>query len=153
MVEQQLKNKIDGTRDIYVMTHGNRRLLPIVKQICIKLGFPKSHIYVARSTKVGNVGDYTASCWHPRSPDHIQIAIISSVEKKTARIVGLWAGVTTNIIETITLPHIMVRNQKIKLYVTSVGVASITAAFIYKFIRHKPSASHVQRPIISNSCV
>eukprot|EP01084_Bolivina_argentea_P147160 257507_1 len=82
MAEQQFNNQIDTTRNIYVMTHGHRKLFPIVEQMCLKIGFPKSHISAARPTKVGNVGDYTASCWHPRDPDHVIIAIITKVVEK-----------------------------------------------------------------------
>eukprot|EP01083_Nonionella_stella_P301700 1036446_1 len=133
-------DKLDTSKDIYVFTHGKRHLFQVIVKLCVDLGFGKEQIIAAKSTKVGNVGDYTASVWPPKapSPDHIKIAQIMKAEKKTQRIVGLWAGVTQGDIGVaITLPQVDARNKQIRLYVTSLGVLSIVAVFIFQTLRRR----------------
>eukprot|EP01084_Bolivina_argentea_P143841 252528_1 len=130
------KKNLDKSKNVYVFTHGKRKLYPLVEQMMMDIGFAKSQIFNAKSMQIGVVGDYTASCWHPSGPDHVRIAVITKIEHKKKRIIGLWAGVTTKRIDVIYLPNAIARQEKIKLCLVSVGVVAITGMFLYKYKSH-----------------
>eukprot|EP01083_Nonionella_stella_P043809 118238_1 len=117
MAEVQDADKMDTSKNVYVFTHGKRRLFPVIVTLCVSIGFRKEQIMAAKSTKVGNVGDYTATACPPKSQSHgstessknnirqIKIAQITQIEDKSKPVLGLWAGVTQSDIGlTIPLP-------------------------------------------------
>ncbi len=106
-VVEQDSTKIDPQKDVYLFLHGRVDLQEKAETALVTYGFSKDNITVASSENVGSVGDYMAMLWRPPRPDHIKIQKITKVEKvepdKMDKIIGLWRGVSSKDIDTVSL--------------------------------------------------
>lgn len=87
---------IEQDKSVYLFVHGNKDLEETSSNLLVKNGFLKEKIISAKSSHVGNVGDYMALLWAPRNPSVIKIQKITKVEKveNPEGVIGLWKGVT-----------------------------------------------------------
>ena len=96
--------EIDPEKDVYLFLHGRTDLQEKAETALVAYGFSKEKITVASSENVGSVGDYMAMLWMPPDPDHIEIQLITGVDKvEPDKIFGLWKGVSNKDMDTISL--------------------------------------------------
>lgn len=96
--------EIDASKNVYLFVHGRMDLVEKAQNALTANGFVKEKIIMAKSDKVGAVGDYMAMLWMPPNPDHIKIQQITKVDDvKPEGMMGLWKGITTDEINSINL--------------------------------------------------
>lgn len=94
----------DTTKDVYLFLHGRMDLREKATAALTSSGFDADKIAMARPDAVGGVDDYMAMLWMPPNPDHIKIQRITKVEQvEPEGMIGLWKGVSSDVIDTIPL--------------------------------------------------
>lgn len=94
----------DTTKDVYLFLHGKMDLREKSTTALVSAGFAKDKITMARPDAVGKVGDYMAMLWMPPNPDHIKIQQITEIKAvEPEGMIGLWKGVSNDVIDTIPL--------------------------------------------------
>lgn len=87
---------IDKEKSIYIFVHQQKDLENTLKNLLVKNRFLNEKIIIAKSNKVGNVGEHMALLWAPNNPSNIKIQKIIKVNKieKPEGVLGFWRGVT-----------------------------------------------------------
>jgi hypothetical protein len=86
-------SKIDGTKKIYLIVHGQHQL---VEQVKDKLTgrFKRENMEPASLDKVGEVGEYVAMLWPPVAAKEIVVSEITGAGGSTGRGMGAWSSVS-----------------------------------------------------------
>jgi hypothetical protein len=96
-------SQIDSTKKIYLIVHGQRQLMDIVKD---KLApkFSKENMQPASLEKAGNVGEYVAMIWPPMAPNEIVVSQITGENPGGGGARGMGAWGTVAMKELMRLP-------------------------------------------------
>ena len=90
-----MSSRIDNTKTVYIIVHGQKQLFEQVQEKLVSKGFEKVKMQKASLDKAGNPGEYVAMAWPPMDPKEIVISEImgSSASVNPNTPVGAWASV------------------------------------------------------------
>jgi hypothetical protein len=71
-----LTSKIDYSKTVHIIVHGQIQLLDQVEQKLISKGFKRVRMKMASLDKAGQPGDYVAMVWPPMDPKEIIVCEI-----------------------------------------------------------------------------
>jgi hypothetical protein len=100
-----LSSKIDNTKTVYIIVHGQSQLFDQVQDKLISKGFEKVKMQKASLDKAGKPGEYVAMAWPPMAPKEI---VISEILGLSASVnpnipIGAWASVEQKELDRIDL--------------------------------------------------
>ncbi len=96
-------SQIDSTKKVYVIVHGQHKMLEPVKEKLASAGFNKENMEMASLDRTGNAGEYVAMLWPPMAANAIMVSVITGpAEPGKGRGMGAWGTVGTK--EVMRLP-------------------------------------------------
>lgn len=97
-------SQIDGSKNVYIIVHGQRQLMDAVKDRLASAKFSKEKMLPASLEKAGDAGEYVAMIWPPMAPSEIVVSQVTGPSQAGAggRGMGAWGSVALK--EVMRLP-------------------------------------------------
>src|SRR5919204_2800838 len=88
-----MSTKIDSTKKIHLIVHGQHELIEPAKVKLAAAKFLKENMQRASLDKAGEIGDYVAMLWPPMAPKEIVVSQITGTGSDSGPGMGAWASV------------------------------------------------------------
>lgn len=86
-------SKIDGTKKVYLIVHGQRQLIEPVKDR-LAGRFKRENMQPASLDRAGEVGEYVAMLWPPMAAKEIVVSQITGTGGSGGQGMGAWSSVS-----------------------------------------------------------
>ena len=88
-----MSTKIDSTKKIHLIVHGQHQLIEPAKVKLAAAKFLQENIQPASLDKSGEIGDYVAMLWPPMAPKEIVVSQITGTGSDSGQGMGAWTSI------------------------------------------------------------
>jgi hypothetical protein len=85
--------KIDSTKKIHLIVHGQHQLIEPAKDKLAAAKFLRQNMQPASLDKAGDIGDYVAMLWPPMASKDIVVSQITGTGDDGGQGMGAWASI------------------------------------------------------------